>query len=166
VAGIALLVMPACGASAPPPQPSVAQVAATAAPLPPFKSPTVDGLRVTVRPLVVIEPRANDDHLSYDVHFRLNRSLAPESDPQRNRATVKLGGIWAEFVRPEGVRNRNCFRGKVWVRDGALSNADPGSLIRVRIHPLHAHGVLRVEGLILSSEQAATLGEHRVGCAR
>jgi len=39
--------------------------------LPRFTSPTVDGYPVTVRPLVVIEPRANDDYIQYTVHFRL-----------------------------------------------------------------------------------------------
>src|SRR4051812_15581745 len=130
----------ACGgsspAAAPSRAPSIATAAATRTPLPRFTSPSVDGYRVTVRPLVVIEPRANDDFLQYTVHFRLNQALWPlgyDLDGNGVKASVKLSGLWAERVLPEGVRSRNCYQADVEVNDGQLANAKPGSLIQVRI---------------------------------
>jgi hypothetical protein len=149
-------------AAAPSRAPSVAPAAATRTPVPRFTSPTVDGYRVTVRPLVVIEPRANDDYLQYTVHFRLNQALRP----QRDGAGVKLSGLWAERVLPEGVRSRNCYYAEVSVRDGQLPDAKPNSLIRVRIRPRDVPGALHVEGLIVSTEQAEQLGTRRVSCRR
>jgi hypothetical protein len=141
--------------------------AAPAAPVPRFTSPTVDGYRVTARPLVVIEPRTNDDYLQYTVHFRLNQALRPLRDGGAGvNAGVKLSGLWAERVLPEGVRSRNCYYADVPVRDGRLPDAKPGSLIRVRIRPRHVPGVLHVEGLIVSARQAERLGTRRLRCRR
>ena len=166
VVGIALLALPACGGS-PAAAPSVAPAAATLTPVPRFTSPTVDGYRVTVRPLVVIEPRANDDYLQYTVHFRLNQALRPLRDGGAGvNAGVKLSGLWAERVLPEGVRSRNCYYAEVSVRGGQLPDAEPSSLIPVRIRPRNVPGVLHVEGLIVSTKQAEQLGTRRVRCRR
>jgi hypothetical protein len=83
-------------------------------PVPRFTSPTVDGYRVAVRPLVVIEPRANDDYLEYTVHFRLNKALRPLREGGAGvNASVMLSGLWAERVFPEGMRSRNCYEAGV-----------------------------------------------------
>jgi hypothetical protein len=108
----------------------------------------------------VIGPRRNPDYLQYTVHFRLNRPLRHP----RDGAATKLSGLWAERVLPEGERARNCYYADVPVRDGELPNAKPGNLIRVRIRPREVSGVLRVEGLILTTEQSDRLGIRRVGC--
>jgi hypothetical protein len=153
--------MPACGGSTPAaPSGAPSRPSAADTPAPRFASPTVDGYRVTVRPLVVIEPRSNPEYLFFDVHWRMNRNLPRE----RARARVKLGPLWAEYVIPEGLRTRNCYVASVPVRDGELPDAKPGSLVKLRIHPRHVRGVLKVEGLVMSSEQAAHLGERRVKC--
>ena len=131
----------------------------------PSVAPTVDGYRVTVRPLVVIEPRANDDYLEYTVHFRLNKALPKLREGGAGvNAGVMLSGIWAERVFPEGVRSRKCYQAEVSVRDGRRPHATPGTLIRVRIRPRNVPGVLHVEGLIVSTKQAERLGSRRVRC--
>src|SRR3954468_4890725 len=56
--------------------------------LPRFTSPTVDGYPVTVRPLVVIEPRGNDDYTQYTVHFRLQ----PVRNQRRQLADARIAG--------------------------------------------------------------------------
>jgi hypothetical protein len=159
----------ACGNQAhggsPAAAPSLASAAATRTPVPRLTSPTVDGYRVTVRPLVVIEPRANADYLQYTVHFRLNKALRRLREGGAGvNATVKLSRIWAERVLPDRVRSRNCYEAGVSVRDGQLPDAKPGSLIRVRIRPRNLPGVLHVEGLILTEKQAEQLGTRRVRC--
>jgi hypothetical protein len=152
-------------AAAPSRAPSVAPAAATRTPVPRFTSPTVDGYRVTVRPLVVIEPRANAQYLQYTVHFRLNKALRPLRDGGAGvNAGVKLSGLWAERVLPEGVRSRNCYYAGVSVRNGQLPHAKPNSLIRVRIRPRNVPGVLHVKGLIVSTKQAEQLVTRRVRC--
>jgi hypothetical protein len=154
-------------AATPPRAPSVAPAAATRTPVPRFTSPTVDGYRVTVRPLVVIEPRANDDYLEYTVHFRLNQALRPLRDGGAGiNAGIMLSGLWAERVFPEGMRSRTCYEAGVSVRDGQRPHAKPGSLIRVRIRPRNVPGVLHVEGLIVSTNQAEQFGTRRVRCRR
>jgi hypothetical protein len=157
----------ACGSHAHGGSPAAGPSPATRTPVPRFTSPTVDGYRVTVGPLVVIEPRANDEYLQYTVHFRLNRALRPLRDGGAGvSAGVKLSGLWAERVLPEGVRSRNCYYAEVPVRDGQLPDAKPRRLIRVRIRPRNVPGVLHVEGLIVSTNQAEQLGTRRVRCRR